>query len=479
MAVHPLHQWYGMPFGLVTDLYELTMAHGYWKKGWYNRRAVFHLSFRKQPFAGDFSMACGLDLAVAFLQNWRFDPADIQYLGSLRDANGFSLLEEGFLNYLQRTKFSCNVDAIPEGNVVFPNEPLLRVEGPLIQAQLFETALLNLVSFSTLVATKAARIVRAAKGDEVVEMGLRRAQGFNGGITATRSAYIGGCLGTSNVLAGRLFGIPLRGSHAHSWVQTFDDELSAFRSYAEQQPDNCIFLVDTYDSIQGIRNAIQVGHELKTRGHDLAGIRLDSGDLVVLAKEARKMLDKAGFRKTVIMASNDLDEYSIYELKQNKAPIDVWGVGTRMVTAYDQPALGGVYKLSAIQNEKGEWEPSIKKSNQAIKTSIPGILQVKRLYKKGKPVGDAIVDELSPFEKLRIRDFKTNQPIDLNYSEEEPLLQPIFREGEYVYKAADLAGIRQFGMEQSQLFEKVNAENYPVGLELCLAGKRTELLNER
>ncbi len=304
----------GTSWALLTDLYELTMACGYWRCGLAEREAVFYLSFRENPFGHSFSLACGLAHAVEMLENFRFGPDELEYLRSLVGVDGRSLLDAAFLNYLGQLRLTVDLDAVPEGTAVFPHEPLVRVRGPLLQAQLLESILLNVVNFQTLVATKAERICHAAGKGSVVEFGLRRAQGESGALAASRAAYVGGCVGTSNVLAGRLFGIPVRGTHAHSWVMSFETELAAFAAYAEVLPNNCTFLVDTYDTRLGLQHAIAVAQRLQARGHRLVGVRLDSGDLVALSQLARRMLDAAGLRDAVIVASNDLDEYQITAL---------------------------------------------------------------------------------------------------------------------------------------------------------------------
>src|SRR3984957_6137696 len=296
---------------LLTDLYQLTMAYGYWKEKMLDHEAVFHLTFRQEPFHGGYAITCGLSDAIDFLRNFTFRPDYLTYLAELCGSDGESLFETRFLDYLQTLRFACDIDAIPEGNVVFPHEPLLRVSGPLVQCQLFETALLNIINFQTLIATKSARICLAAKGSPVMEFGLRRAHGPDGALAASRAAYIGGCVATSNVLAGKVFGIPVRGTHAHSWVMSFQTEYEAFQGYGEVMPGNCVFLVDTYDSIEGIRNAVAVGRYLRSIGKKLIGIRLDSGDLNYLSTVARDILDQAGFKDTQIVASNDLDEHVI------------------------------------------------------------------------------------------------------------------------------------------------------------------------
>ncbi|MEZ6190591.1 MAG: nicotinate phosphoribosyltransferase [Phycisphaerales bacterium] len=397
-----LNAIYRTPLGLLTDLYQLTMAYGYWKQGRADQEAVFHLFFRRPPFGGGYTIAAGLSAVMDLLREFRFEAGDIEYLATLTGNDGKPLFDPAFLSYLGRIEFSCDVDAVPEGAVVFPNEPLLRVRGPILQAQLLETALLNLVNFQTLIATKAARVCYAAQGDAVLEFGLRRAQGVDGSLSASRAAYIGGCAATSNVLAGKLYGIPVKGTHAHSWVMSFDDELSSFEAYADAMPNNCVFLVDTYDTIAGVRNAIAVGHKLRERGHEMVGVRLDSGDLAYLSIEVRRLLDAAGFENAVIVASNDLDEQIIQDLKQQGATIAVWGVGTKLATAYDQPALGGVYKLGAIRQADGAWAHRVKLSEQTIKTSIPGVLQVRRFEDSHGHIADMIYDELTGVDDARL-----------------------------------------------------------------------------
>jgi nicotinate phosphoribosyltransferase len=347
---------------LLTDLYELTMACAYWKSGTAEREAAFHLAFRKPPFNGGFTVACGLAAAIEYLNRWRFSEDDLDYLAGIPGRDKQPIFARAFLDYLHKLRFTCDVDAVPEGTVVFPHEPLLRVQGPMLQAQLIETAVLNFLNFQSLVATKAARICLAAQGDPVIEFGLRRAQGVDGGLTASRAAYVGGCVSTSNVLAGKKYGIPVAGTHAHSWVLSFESEAQAFAAYAQAMPNNCVFLVDTFNSLDGVRQAVEAGRQLRRQGHELAGIRLDSGDLAFLSLEARKILDAAGFANTAILASNDLDEYLIASLKQQGAAVNTWGVGTKLATAYDQPALGGVYKLSALRRPDGVWEPKVKLS---------------------------------------------------------------------------------------------------------------------
>ena len=505
---------YGTSLALLTDLYQLTMAYGYWKLGRADQRAVFHLTFRKHPFAGGYSVACGLHAAIDYLRALRFDASDVDYLGTLTGNDGKPLFERGFLDYLLKLEFALDVDAVPEGTAVFPHEPLVRVTGPILQAQIIETPLLNLVNFQTLIATKAARVCQSTRGEPVLEFGLRRAQGIDGGLSASRAAYVGGCDATSNVLAGKVHGIPVRGTHAHSWVMSFDDELEAFDGYADAMPNNCVFLVDTYDTLEGVRRAVQVGKRLRAKGHEMVGIRLDSGDLAYLSIEARKILDAGGFPGARILASNDLDEHLIASLKEQGAKIGVWGVGTKLVTAYDQPALGGVYKLSAIREggdgagdgAGGRWHHKVKLSEQAAKTSNPGVMNVRRFRAAGPAgefVGDAIYDEtlgpaeddgladaagvtgpaptgpattiVDPFDPTRRKRF---DPAATAY---EDLLVPVFRGGRLVYTPPALADVRRRAQDQlARLHPGVrrflNPHQYPVGLERRLHELKTKLI---
>ncbi len=392
--------------GLLTDLYQISMAAGYHRAGLADRPAVFHLSFRTAPFGGRWAVAAGLETVAELLEAWRFDAEDLDFLAGLQGADGEPLLPPPFLDWLGRQRMRCDVDIVPEGTVVFPHGPLLRVRGPLAQAQLLETPLLTLMNFQTLIATKAARMRLAAGDDQVLEFGLRRAQGIDGGLSASRAAYIGGADATSNVLAGRIFGVPVRGTHAHAWVMVWGDEREAFQRYAEALPNNCVFLVDTYDTLDGVRHAVEVGQWLKARGQRLLGVRLDSGDLLRLSLEARALLDAAGFPEAAVVASNDLDEHEILRLKSLGAPIAVWGVGTRLATGHDQSALGGVYKLGALQGTDGEWQDRVKLSEQPIKVSIPGMLQVRRRLRleDGLIDGDLIYDERDPAPPAGHRD---------------------------------------------------------------------------
>lgn len=371
---------YNISLTLLTDLYQLTMAYGYWKSGKDEQIATFNLFFRRHPFGGNYTIVSGLAYVLDFLNNFKFRKEDIDYIKRLK------LFDRDFLDYLKDLKLSVTVDAIPEGTIVFPREPLIRVTGPILQCQLLETALLNIINFNTLIATKASRICLAADGDPVLEFGLRRAQGIDGGISASRAAYIGGCSATSNVLAGRLYGIPVKGTHAHSWVMSFDSEREAFFEYANAMPKNCVFLVDTYNTITGIMNAVRIA---SGNGLKLAGIRLDSGNLLELSKAARSLLDDHGYKDTAIIASNDLDEYQIAELKKGGAKIDMWGVGTNLITAKDDPALGGVYKLAAIEYDRLTTN-KMKFSDDPAKATIPGIINVSRNIVAGRAAGDTI-----------------------------------------------------------------------------------------
>ena len=469
---------------LLTDLYQLTMACGYWKSGTTGKEAVFHLFFRTPPFQSGFTLACGLAAAIEFLRDFRFDDSDLAYLATIAGRDHQPLFDPAFLYYLGKLRLECDVDAVPEGTVVFPHESLLRVQGPILQAQLLETALLNFLNFQSLIATKAARICLAARGEPVIEFGLRRAQGIDGGLTASRAAYIGGCAGTSNVLAGKVFGIPVKGTHAHSWVMSFDTELEAFATYAKALPNNCIFLVDTYDSLEGVRHAAQIGQQLRQQGHELAGIRLDSGDLAFLSIQARKILDEAGFPNAVIVGSNNLDEHIIESLKQQGATINVWGVGTKLVTAYDQPALGGVYKLSAIRRPGGPWENKVKLSEQVLKTTTPGIQQVRRFRSATEFIGDAIYDIsrpvpasftiVDPLDQTRRKRFAPETP-------SEDLLVPVFRRGQLVYQPPGLDEVRERARQQMAMLHPgikrfINPHQYSVGLELGLHELKTRLV---
>ncbi|MEZ6072050.1 MAG: nicotinate phosphoribosyltransferase [Pirellulales bacterium] len=475
---------------LLTDLYQLTMAYGYWKLGRAEREAVFHLFFRRPPFAGGYAIVAGLGTAVDFLEGFRIDDSDLVYLATLTGNDDKPLFEDGFLQYLAQLRLAVDIDAMPEGTVAFAQEPLVRVRGPMLQCQILETALLNIINFQTLIATKAARICAATGGEPVLEFGLRRAQGVDGGLTASRAAYLGGCAATSNVLAGKTYGIPVKGTHAHSWVMSFDDELTAFAGYARAMPNNCVLLVDTYDTLEGVRNAVRVGQRLREHGHEMVGIRLDSGDLAYLSIEARKILDAAGFPDAAIVASNDLDEHIIESLKSQGARIAVWGVGTKLATAYDQPALGGVYKLGAMKDEQGEWCPKVKLSEQAAKTTIPGVLQVRRFHSNDHLAGDMIYDESRGIDTREIIvDVK-----DSNRRKRLPtgavggdLLGPVLRGGAPVGPYADgtetlevarTRAARELAGLHPSVRRLLNPHEYPVGIDVGLHERRDQMIRE-
>jgi len=486
-----------MSLALLTDLYQLTMAYGYWRSGTARKQAVFHLFFRQPPFGSGYTVACGLSAVIDFLSEFQFTHDDLDYLASLPAKNGRKLFDPAFLDFLKEMRLECDVDAVPEGTVVFPQEPLLRIRGSILQAQLIETALLNLVNFQSLIATKAARVCLAAQGDRVIEFGLRRAQGPDGGLSASRAAFVGGCAATSNVLAGQRFGIPVAGTHAHSWVMSFDSEFEAFRAYAAALPGNCIFLVDTYDTLQGVRNAVKIGRALRRRGFELWGIRLDSGDLAWLSIQARRILDEAGFPKASIVASNDLDERIITSLKQQGAAIDTWGVGTKLITAYEQPALGGVYKLSAVQNRRGQWLRKMKYSDQSAKVTNPGILNVRRFSEGNEFVGDAIYDVtlglrppvtiIDPADPARRKVLSQRRAGrgrgDSAAGRGEDLLVPVFRKGKLVYSPPTLAEARartgqQLSMLHDGIKRLVNPHRYPAGLERRLHDLREKMMRQ-
>lgn len=484
--MHTLEQLYTNSLALLTDLYQLTMAYAYWKSGTDTKEAVFHLSFRENPYQGGFAVGCGLGHVVGVLTRFGFDASDLEYLSGLRGNDGERMFEDAFLDYLREARFACDVDAVPEGTVVFPHEPLVRVRGPILQCQILETVLLNILCFQTLIATKAARVCQSARGESVLEFGLRRAQGFDGALAASRAAYVGGCAGTSNALAGKLFDIPVKGTHAHSWVLSFNDEKEAFETYADAMPNNCLLLVDTFDSLNGVRKAVEIGRKLRQRGHEMVGIRLDSGDLAFLSIEARRILDEAGFPEAVIVGSNDLDEHLIASLKEEGARINVWGVGTRLATAFDQPALGGVYKLSCVRSAGNgdEWVNKVKLSEQAVKVSTPGILQTRRFRRGDQYVADAIYDEnLSIADGCTIVDpmNMTRRKHIAAGTECQDLLVPVFRGGELVYDVPSVHAAKEKTQAELSCFHnsikrRVNPHEYPVGLEARLHEMKTRLV---
>lgn len=475
---------YGQSLALHTDLYQLTMAYGYWKKQIHEREAVFQLFFRRKPFGGTFALAAGLETAIKYIKALSFDSSDLAYLESLEGAGGRPLFEPGFLEYLSTLKITCDLDAVPEGTPMFPQEPLVRVQGPLLQAQMLESALLNIINFQTLIATKAARVMLAVKGDPVVEFGLRRAQGIDGALSAARAAFIGGCMGTSNVLAGKLLGIPVKGTFAHSWVMVFHSEEEAFNVFAEVLPESCIFLVDTYDTILGVHKAVRTAKKLREGGVEMLGVRIDSGDLAHLSIEIRKILDEAGFKDAKIMASNELDEHLIRDLKHQGAKIDFWGVGTHLVTGKDQPAFDGVYKLSALQDEKGEWLHKLKISEQIAKITNPGILQVRRFERQDQYSADMIYDTLGGIQQAaRIVD-PTDPALVRTVSKESSyrdLLEPVLRKGAEVKPMPKLSSIQQYAQRELSKFHPairrfLNPQMYLAGLEKSLFDRKVQLI---
>ena len=472
-------------YALLTDLYEITMAQGYREHGMEKTEACFHAYFRNYPFKGGYAVACGAAQLAELVDTYRFSEEDVEYLASLPAPGGGKLFDADFIDYLADFHLSVDIDAVPEGTIVFPNEPIVRVTGPILECQLIETPLLNCINFQTLIATKAARVCREAQSP-VAEFGLRRAQGPAGGVWASRASIVGGCSSTSNVLAGRLFDLPVSGTHAHSWVMSFPDELTAFRAYAASFPTNCVLLVDTYDVEQGIRNAITVGLEMRERGEKLLGIRIDSGDLAWLAKMARKMLDEAGLDDCGIVLSNDLDERTIRSIREEGADIMSWGVGTKLACAYDQPTLGGVYKLSATRKPGGEWVDHIKISESIQKLTTPGVLDVRRYYSEdGRIAGDMVFDVNAAVndEEVIVDPYDSLRRKKLAGKRFETLLQPLARAGKSVLPPEQrsareaqkraIAGLETLDETQKRL---LNPHTYPVGLEHDLFERRSALV---
>ena len=471
---------------LLTDLYELTMMQGYFEKQ-NNEVVIFDMFFRENPDKGGYSIMAGLEQVIAYIKGLHFAYEDVDYLRSL------GLFSEEFLSYLSGFHFSGSIYAIPEGTVIFPKEPILKVIAPIMEAQLVETAILNILNHQCLIATKAARVVYAAQGDGVMEFGLRRAQGPDAGVYGARAAVIGGCIGTSNVLAGELFDVPVLGTHAHSWIMSFPDEYTAFQAYADLYPDACTLLVDTYDTLKsGIPNAIRVFQNLRDRGiHPKSyGIRLDSGDLAYLSKKARKMLDAAGFPDAVIAASNDLDEYLIHDLKMQGAKIASWGVGTQMITSGKCPSFGGVYKLAAIQNKDGAFVPKIKISENSVKITNPGNKTIYRVYEKDsrKVKADLICfadEHFDPAQDLHLFDpvdtWKKTRLKGGTYTLRE-LLIPIFLDGSCVYESPAVRDIASYcKQEKETLWEETlrlfNPHEVYVDLSRKLYDVKESLLN--
>lgn len=476
-----------MNLTLLTDLYELTMMQGYFKNQ-KNETVIFDAFYRTNPCGNGYSIAAGLEQVIDYIKGLHFASEDIEYLRSL------SIFDEDFLEYLSGFKFTGDIYAVEEGTVIFPREPIIKVIAPIMEAQLIETAILNIINHQSLIATKAARVVYAAKGDGIMEFGLRRAQGPDAGIYGARAAVIGGCIGTSNVLTGQLFDVPVLGTHAHSWIMSFEDEYTAFKKYSELYPDKCVLLVDTYDTLKsGVPNAIKVFNEMRAANISMPyyGIRMDSGDLAYLSKKARKMLDEAGFPDAVIAASSDLDEYLIDSLKTQNAKITSWGVGTNLITSRDCPAFGGVYKLAAIMNENGEFMPKIKLSENTEKITNPGNKTIYRIYEKDshKVKADLIclADEAySENEDLLIFDpietWKKTKLKAGTYTLRE-ILVPIFKSGKCVYESPMVMDIRKYCMEElDTLWDEtkrlVNPHQMYVDLSKKLYKIKTELLDQ-
>ncbi|MED5077966.1 nicotinate phosphoribosyltransferase [Geobacillus stearothermophilus] len=453
---------------LHTDLYQINMVETYWEDHMHERRAVFEVFFRKLPFGNGYAVFAGLERVIQFLQQFRFSDSDIDYL---RQELGY---RDDFLDYLRTLRFTGTVRSMREGEVVFANEPIMRIEAPLAEAQLIETAILNIINFQTLIATKASRIKHILGDEPALEFGSRRAQEMDAALWGARAAYIGGIDATSNVRAGKLFGIPVAGTHAHSMIQAYQDEYTAFLKYARRHKD-CVFLVDTYDTLKsGVPNAIRVAKELGDQ-INFIGIRIDSGDLAYLSKEARKMLDEAGFPNAKIFASNDLDEDTILNLKSQGAKIDVWGIGTKLITAYDQPALGAVYKMVAIENERGEMVDTIKISGNPEKVTTPGLKRVYRIVNKinHKAEGDYIaLESENPQQEERLKMFHPVYTFISKFVtnfEARDLHVTIFDNGRLVYTSPPLSDIQAYAKESLRLFweeykRTLNPEQYPVDL---------------
>lgn len=469
---------------MLTDFYQLTMMNGYLKSDKKDEIMIFDMFYRKNPNDGGYTIVCGINEVIDYIENLKFEEEDIQYLKSL------NTFDEKFLEYLRDFKFDGEIYAVEEGTIMFPNEPIIRVKAKAMQAQLVETTILCIINFQTLIATKASRICYSAMGDSVMEFGLRRAQAPDAGLYGAKAAVIGGCIGTSNVLAGQKFDIPVLGTHAHSWIQSFDSELEAFRAYAKAYPTKTVLLLDTYDTLNsGIRNAITVFNELREQGYEPLGVRIDSGDLEFLSKEIRKILDSAGFENVKITASNDLDENTITSLKNQGAQIDIWGVGTKMITSFDWAALGGVYKLCAVVRN-GQMIPKIKISEDPNKINNPGYKNIYRIYDKNdnKAKADLIVldeevinenepltifDPIHTWKKMTFEDFYVKK-----------LLLPLFIDGKCVREKRDIKDIKRYTDEEKESFwiqyrRNKNPQIYKVDLSKKLWNMKNDLLENR
>lgn len=468
---------------LLTDLYQLTMLNGYFEKNIHKDIVIFDMFFRKNACNGGYTIICGIEQLVEYINNLHFSDDDLEYLKSL------GLFSDKFLDFLKDFKFTGDIYAVEEGTIMFPKEPIITVKAPLYQAQLIETALLTIVNFQSLISTKASRVCYAAKGDPVFEFGLRRAQGPDAGTYGARAAVVGGCAGTANVLAGKMFDIPIVGTQAHSWVQKFDNELDSFRAYADVYPDNCLLLVDTYDVLKsGVPNAIKVFDELKAKGHKPKGIRIDSGDLQYLSNESKKLFEKAGYYDLIYTASNDLDEYTIASLKSSGSAINSWGVGTKLITSAESPSLGGVYKLTASY-ENDKLIPKIKVSEDAEKINNPGFKKVVRIYNENNMAeGDLIMlhdEEIDTTKPLTIFDptYTWKKTTFQNYTIKE-LQKPLFKNGECKYVPKSVIEIKKHVNEQlNTLWDSYkrfsNPKKYKVDLSKNLWTLKSDLLDSK
>ncbi len=466
---------------LLTDLYQLTMAQGYYLLGMKDRWSCFHLFFRKKPFGGEYAIFAGLEPFLEFLENFSFSREDLDYLSSLESLDGSKMFAQEFLVYLSDFRFSCDLFSVKEGSVIFPNEPYIRAEGKLLECQLLETPLLNYFNFSTLIATKASRIKQAVKDDVFVEFGLRRAQGINGGLTASRSAFIGGADSTSNVLAGKMYDIPVSGTQAHSWIMAHSSEEEAFENFAKVSPHNCAFLIDTYNTVEGAKKAIEIAKKLEIKEVPVRALRLDSGDMIALSQIVRTLLDENGLSHIKIMATNELDEELIENFKEKGAKIDIWGVGTHLVTARSQPALDGVYKLSAIEDERGVIQKKLKKSDTPEKTTNPGKLQVRRYFSSKEAIYDVIYDEMSGICKDFFLDPNgQSNPIDQKANWLD-LLASVVKNGKRVNNPISTGEIKKYKNDQikkfnKQLFSLKNPKKFIVGIDPRLQKEKDTII---
>ncbi|MGG1662382.1 nicotinate phosphoribosyltransferase [Brevibacillus sp. NRS-1366] len=471
---------------LHTDKYQINMMYAHWVNGTHNRKVVFEAYFRKLPFGNGYAVSAGLERIIAYIKNLRFEESDLEYLREQEEQ-----YDPGFLEELRTLRFTGSLYSVKEGTLVFPNEPLIRVEGRVMEAQLVETALLNYMNYQTLIATKASRIKNVAGNDILMEFGTRRAQEADAALWGTRAAYLAGFDATSNMLAGKMFGIPTKGTHAHSWVQSFESEEEAFERFAEALPGQVTLLVDTYDTLKsGVPHAIAVGKRLEEHGISLSAVRLDSGDLAYLSSKTREMLDNAGFSEVKIVASNDLDEHTIMNLKVQGARVDSWGVGTQLITAADQPTLGGVYKLVAREGEDGAYQPTIKISANPEKVTTPGIKDMYRLIdpKTGKAIADYLCfpEEQQVTEGEPIHLINPSHPYlnkQLEAYKAEALLIPVFVDGEQVYDLPTLEQIRDYHKEQLKLFwpeylRMLNPEHYRLYVSEDVWETKAKLMKE-